>query len=135
MKINILFLNLLICLIPLWTYAQTTNITTIGYGNKILVTGLIYSEYFYEQPNYDESPETDIIVGACLVKLDTTDNIVIKNNKRIEKLHLIFPAGKNVNCSILIGHRVQLDGVIEQSYTGHHHGDALFNVLTYKILR
>jgi hypothetical protein len=113
---------------------KASNVATIDYGNSITVTGLVYTEYFYEQPNYGESPESDAISGACLIKIDSTNSVNLKDGKKLETFHLIFPENINIKCSSLEGHRIEVTGGIEERETGHHHGDALMNVERYKIL-
>lgn len=98
-------------------------------GKNITLTGLVFMEYFYEQPNYGESPETDHIQAACLLKRDNPDN----SDNKLNKIHLLLP--KTVTCSQMIGHRVEVTGILSETITGHHHGDALLEVATMKQLR
>jgi len=113
---------------------EQANSTAIEYGNKITVMGLVFKEYFYEQPNYGQSPETDVIVDACILKLDS--QLVMTNQTKLEELHLVPPAEQNITyCSQLAGHRVEVSGALDEGLTGHHHGDALLIVDSFKILR
>jgi hypothetical protein len=112
-----------------------TNSSTIDDGSEITVTGLAYEEYFYEQPNYDESPDTDTIAGACLLKLDSTENIVLKDGKKIGVLDLVIPSQIALKCSEIQGHRIEISGIIESKETGHHHGDAIITINKYQPLR
>jgi hypothetical protein len=107
--------------------------TYIDFGSTVSAPGLVYKEYFYEQPNYGESPSSDVISDACIIKLD--DKIILKSDKVIKKIHLLLPYQSSPKCSDLAGHRVEVSGVLEETYTGHHHGDALMEIKKYKILR
>jgi hypothetical protein len=107
--------------------ANTTNIKKIDYGATVAISGLVYIEYFYEEP-YDESPDSDAIAGACLIKLDSTNLFALENGQNIKVSHLIIPDEVKVNCAKLVGHRVQIIGKIGEIHTGHHHGDSLLFV-------
>jgi hypothetical protein len=132
----ILVLAIAIATLSSWDIARGNasilNNTEFDYGSNITTSGLVFEEYFYEQTNYGESPDTDVISGACIIKLDS--NIKLKK-RNIEKIHLILPYESMIHCSDLIGHRVEISGIIEKTYTGHHHGDALMEIKKYRILR
>lgn len=115
----LLFTNL--CLVSPQAQSETPLM-----GKNATLTGLVYVEYFYEQPNYGESPETDHIQGACLLKLDNADS-------KLNKVQLLL--AKPLTCTQMVGRRVEVTGVLSEAITGHHHGDALLDVVTMKQLR
>ncbi len=106
-------------------------LVNVAYASShIKVSGLVYQEAFYEEPNYGDTPNTDHIANACMLKLDNP--IPPKNNKLLQ---LIFSTESKLHCSQWIGHQVTVEGNLSDSITGHQHGDGILDVLIVKITR
>ena len=111
--------------------SQSALALKLKYGDKAEISGLVHKEYFYELYEYGESPDKDQIVGVCILKPDKELNI---SGKNINQLHMINSENSFV-CSNLVGHRVSVQGDVDEVETGHHHGDALIFVKKVEVMR
>jgi len=136
------FFYLTILFTFLFFHVVNAEIEKVTEGEKINVTGLVTIESFYEEPNYGQSPESDSIKTACILKLDK--QVILQamsladdqfHPHEVKQVHLI---GSNIladKCIRLLGHRLSVSGTLEQAITGHHHGDALMKGEDFKKIR
>ena len=97
------------------------------------LTGTLVTEEFYGPPNYGETPETDRVEKAYILKLDTPIEIVgdiaaaigadgqgIISTTTVSRVQLSGEFDTK-SANKLIGQQVKLDGRLFPAHTGHHH--------------
>ena len=107
---------------------------------NVTLTGRLVSKTFHGPPNYGENPKTDSKENQYILILDSAVDVVGDQNEQttergVKRVTLVVNDFKAHPVETLLGSRVEVQGTLFHSSTGHHHTKILINVTSIKELK